>query len=161
MDQNCGAFAEWQIKGETVMNISERGLDLIKHHEGCCMEAYQDAVGIWTIGYGHTRGVLAGDTCMQEHANTWLVEDVQVAERCIDAVVTVPLSQNEFDALCSFTFNLGCQALRKSTLLRKLNEGDRIGALEEFHRWNLAGGKMLAGLTARREDERALFEGTA
>ena len=141
------------------MNISDRGLDLIKTHEGCRLEAYQDSVGVWTIGYGHTMGVKQGDTCTQEQAEAWLTEDVTtIAERCVNWLVKVPLTQSEFDALCSFSFNLGCSALRNSTLLKKLNASDYNGASLEFGKWDHAGGKQLAGLTARRTAEAELFE---
>ena len=140
------------------MNISDNGLDLIKKHEGLRLEAYQDSVGVWTIGYGHTAGVKEGDTCTEEEANAYLREDAKSAERCVNSCVAVPLTQNEFDALCSFAFNLGCTSLRNSTLLRKLNDSDFDGAAAEFQKWNHAGGKVLAGLTKRREDEAQLFE---
>lgn len=144
------------------MKISERGLEFIKQHEGCKLEAYQDSVGIWTIGYGHIVGVKQDDTCTQEQAEAWLMEDVaSISEKCINWMVKVPLTQPEFDALCSFTFNLGCSALRNSTLLKKLNQSDYDGASLEFHKWDHAGGKQIAGLTKRRADEAALFEATA
>ena len=143
------------------MNISERGLDLIKEFEQCRLEAYQDSVGIWTIGWGHIRGVKQGDTCTQEEADAWLQEDVASAEGCVSGAATVPLTQLEFDALCSFVFNLGCTALRNSTLLKKLNASDYDGAAAEFRKWNHAAGVELAGLTRRRLAERELFEATA
>ena len=143
------------------MNISDAGLELIREHEGCRLEAYQDSVGVWTIGYGHTSGVKQGDTCTAEEAEGWLSHDVGTAEYCIKQNVAVELTQGEYDALCSFTFNLGCSALRNSTLLRKLNAGDYDGAAAEFHKWNHAGGKVLAGLTARRQAEAEMFEATA
>jgi lysozyme len=143
---------------EDEMNVSDAGLALIREHEGCQLEAYQDSVGVWTIGYGHTRGVKRGDTCTQEQADAWLVEDVGSAENCVNNAVTVEMTQGEFDALVSFTFNLGCAALRNSTLLRKLNADDRDGAAAEFHKWNHAGGVALAGLTARRAAEAEMFE---
>jgi lysozyme len=143
------------------MNISERGLELIREHEGCRLEAYQDSVGIWTIGFGHTRGVKQGDVCTAEEAAAWLADDVKTAENCVSGAVSVELTQGEFDALVSFTFNLGCSALRNSTLLRKLNTADYDGAAAEFAKWNHAGGVVLAGLTARRQAEADRFEDTA
>ena len=140
------------------MNISDQGIELIKTHEGCRLEAYRDAIGIPTIGYGHTLGVNMGDTCSQEQTDEWLRSDVHSAENCIEKCVSVPLTQSEFDALCSFTFNLGCAALRNSSLLRKLNASDYDGAALEFAKWDHAGGKQLAGLTARRAAEAELFE---
>jgi lysozyme len=143
------------------MNISDKGLDLIKLHEGCKLIAYQDVVGIWTLGYGHIQGVRQGDTCTQEEADAWLRQDVHSAENCIEKSVSVSLTQCEFDALCSFVFNLGCAALRNSTLLRKLNSQDYDGAAAEFKKWDHAGGIQVAGLTKRRADEAELFEATA
>lgn len=143
------------------MNISEHGLSLIKEHEGLRLVAYQDSVGVWTIGYGHTKGVQAGQEITESYAEALLKEDVRAAENCIEKLVTVPLTQGEFDALCSFTFNLGCGALRNSTLLKKLNDSNYDGAAEEFKRWNHAGGKVLEGLTKRRLAEAQRFEATA
>lgn len=145
------------------MNISPRGLEFIRRMEACRLEAYQDSVGIWTIGYGHIRGpVREGDTCTQEQAEAWLLEDVaSIAERCIQNMVKVDLTQQEYDALCSFIFNLGCSAFRNSTLLRKLNDGDFDGAAEQFAKWNHADNKVILGLTHRRQAERELFESVA
>lgn len=146
------------IHQEPQVNISETGLDLIKRHEGLRLNAYQDSVGVWTVGYGSTKGVTEGMTITQEEADARLKTDVIAAEKCVNNCVAVPLSQNEFDALCSFAFNLGCGALRGSTLLRKLNDSDYDGASAEFKKWDHAGGKVLAGLTKRRADEAELFE---
>jgi len=143
------------------LNISEAGLELIREHEGCRLESYQDSVGIWTLGFGHTKGVKRGDICTAEQAEAWLAEDVKTAEQCIEANVTVPLTQGETDALGSFIFNLGCRAFKNSTLLRKLNEADYDGAAAEFKRWDHAGNVQLAGLTARRKAEADMFETTA
>ena len=140
------------------MNTSDAGLDLIKSHEGLRLRAYLDSVEIPTIGYGHTRGVELGMTCDEAQADAWLRDDVKIAERCVNGLVTVPLTQGEFDALVSFVFNLGCANLRESTLLRKLNDSDYDGAAQEFARWNHAGGEVVAGLTARRQAERQRFE---
>lgn len=143
------------------MNISDAGLDLIKKHEGCRLEAYRDSVGVLTIGYGSTLGVREGMVITQDQADERLAQDAHAAERCVNNCVSAQLSQNEFDALCSFVFNLGCASLRNSTLLRKLNAGDYDGAAEEFAKWNHAGGQVLAGLTARRADEAKLFDTAA
>ena len=141
------------------MNISEAGLALIREFEGCKLEAYLDSVGIPTIGVGHTAGVKMGDICTQDQADTWLRTDVQVAVRCVANSVTGVLSQGQIDALTSFVFNLGCGALRNSSLLRMLNAGHDDAAAQQFERWNHAGGRVLAGLTARREAEKELFLG--
>ncbi len=139
------------------MNISEAGFNLIRKFEGCRLLAYDDSVAIHTIGYGHTLGVCRGDTCTQEQAEQWLKEDARHAENCVNHSVSVALTQNEFDALVSFVFNLGCGALTGSTLLRKLNDGDPNGAGDQFGRWNKTGGIVLAGLMARRKAEADLF----
>lgn len=139
------------------MRTSQRGLSLIKSFEGLRLQAYQDAVSVWTIGYGTTRGVNAGMKISKEQAERMLLNDVQRFEPEVERLVTAPLSQNQWDALVSFTYNLGSANLESSTLLRKLNAGDYAGAAEQFPRWSKAGGKVLAGLTRRREAERALF----
>lgn len=145
------------------MNISEQGLELIRQHEGCRLESYQDSVGIWTLGYGHTKGVQRGTACTQEQAEAWLMDDVKEAEACIagNVLAFVPLTQGEYDALASFIFNLGCRAFKNSTLLKKLLASDYDGASLEFRKWSHAGGVELAGLVARREAERQMFESTA
>ena len=140
------------------MKIGQAGIDLIKEFEGCKLEAYLDSVGIPTIGYGHIKGVTLGMTCTQEDADEWLREDCKDAEACVNGAVSVPLTQNEFDSLVAFVFNLGCKSFRGSTLLRKLNDSDFDGAAAEFKRWDKAGGKELPGLLRRRLAEAALFE---
>lgn len=139
------------------MRTSQRGLSLIKSFEGLRLQAYKDAVGVWTVGYGTTRGVKAGMSINKEQAERMLLNDVQRFEPEIERLVTVPLSQNQWDAMVSFTYNLGAANLESSTLLRKLNAGDYAAAADQFPRWNKAGGKVLVGLTRRREAERALF----
>jgi lysozyme len=140
------------------MTPSEGAYKLIAEFEGCRLKAYQDSVGIWTIGYGHTDGVKEGDTCTQEKADDWLKADAEFASVAINGAVRVSLTQNEFDALVAFVFNVGAGAFRKSTMLRKINDGDYDGAALEFKRWSKAGGKELAGLARRRAAEAALFE---
>ncbi|MFV3380265.1 lysozyme [Pseudomonas sp. NY15354] len=139
------------------MRTSQRGLSLIKSFEGLRLQAYQDAVGVWTIGYGATRGVKAGMSISKEQAERMLLNDVQRFEPEVERLVTVPLSQNQWDALVSFAYNLGSANLESSTLRRLLNSGDYAAAADQFPRWNKAGGKVLAGLARRREAERALF----
>ena len=140
------------------MKIGDAGLALIKEFEGCRLQAYQDSVGVWTIGYGSTTDVAPGQIITQAEAEGRLMEDLKHAETCVNGAVTVPLVQNEFDALVAFVFNLGCGAFRKSTLLRKLLDSDFDGAALEFRRWDKAGGQVLAGLTRRRAAEERLFE---
>lgn len=141
-----------------VMQISKAGLDLIKQFEGLYLKAYRCPAGVPTIGYGHTAGVAMGQTITQQQADDYLRRDVRQFERAVARLVTVPLTQGQFDALVSFAFNLGEGALAQSTLLRMLNAGDYAGAAAQFDRWNKAGGRVLPGLVRRRAAERALFE---
>ncbi|SPO69493.1 lysozyme [Pseudomonas sp. JV241A] len=139
------------------MRTSQRGLSLIKSFEGLRLQSYQDAVGVWTIGYGTTRGIKPGMSITKEQAERMLANDVQRFEAEMERLVKVPLNVNQHDALISFTYNLGSANLESSTLLRLLNRGDYAGAAEQFPRWNKAGGKVLTGLVRRREAEQALF----
>lgn len=144
------------------MQTSKKGIALIKQFEGCKLTAYQDSVGVWTIGYGWTQPVdgkpiRAGMTIKQETAERLMKTGLVSYESDVSRLVKVGLTQGQFDALVSFTYNLGARSLSTSTLLRKLNAGDYAGAADEFLRWNKAGGKVLNGLTRRREAERALF----
>jgi len=144
------------------MQTSDKGIALIKQFEGCKLTAYQDSVGVWTIGYGWTQPVdgkqiRAGMVIKQEEADRLLKTGLVSYENDVSRLVKVGLTQGQFDALVSFTYNLGARSLSTSTLLRKLNAGDYAGASDEFLRWNKAGGKVLNGLTRRREAERALF----
>ena len=139
------------------MQISDAGLELIKRFEGVRLSAYDDGVGVWTIGVGHTKGVKPGDVSTAEQVDQWLREDAQEAEQAVNRLVRSPLSQAQFDALVSFVFNLGAGALERSTLLKRLNGRDYDAAANEFLRWNIAGGRVLAGLTKRRIAERMLF----
>ncbi|MGK3191546.1 lysozyme [Enterobacter soli] len=144
------------------MQTSDKGIALIKEFEGCKLTAYQDSVGVWTIGYGWTQPVdgkpiRAGMTIKQETAERLLKTGLVSYESDVFRLVKVGLTQEQFDALVSFTYNLGSRSLSTSTLLRKLNAGDYAGAAEEFLRWNKAGDKVLNGLKRRREAERALF----
>ena len=148
------------------MHISDEGLELIKHFEGCPTDeegnavAYQDAVGVWTIGYGHTKDVQEGDKWTKEKAEFMLWRELEDEyEVYINNYVHVPLNQQQFDALCSWVYNLGPANLKKSTLLRKLNNGEYKETPNQIKRWNKAGGKVLEGLVRRREAEALLFEG--
>lgn len=143
------------------MRTSQRGLSLIKSFEGLRLQSYQDAVGVWTIGYGTTRGVTGGMSISKEQAERMLLQDVQRFEPEVHRLVTAQLNQNQWDALVSFTYNLGSANLKSSTLRRLINAGDYAGAAEQFPRWNKAGGKVLPGLVRRRAAERDLFLGAA
>lgn len=146
-----------------MMTYSEDGLTLTKSFEGCRLKAYQDQGGVWTIGYGHTQYVNAGQTCSQELADAWLQTDLMSSANGVAIMVKVPLTQGQFDALVDFCFNLGRDPLRTSTLLRKLNSGDYGGAAEEFLKWDKVriNGVLTPakGLTRRRAAEKSLFEG--
>lgn len=143
------------------LSTSAAGVELIKQFEGLRLQSYQDSVGVWTIGYGHTRTAGPNQRISTDEAHRLLIQDVIDHEAHIKRLVKVPLSQGEFDALSSWVFNLGGGSLAGSTLLLKLNAGDYAGAASEFPRWNKAGGKVLAGLTRRRAAERKMFEGLA
>jgi GH24 family phage-related lysozyme (muramidase) len=135
---------------------------LIKHFEGFEATAYKDAVGVPTIGYGHTRTVSHADvrngrTITMDEAEVLLREDCASAEADVERLIDVPLNDNEFAALVSFTFNLGGGALKRSTLRRKLNGGDRDAVPSEMARWVRAGGRTLRGLVRRRNAEARLF----
>ena len=145
------------------MKTSQDGINLIKYFEGFRTKAYLDSVGVPTIGYGHTKGVKMGMIITETKAEELLREDLDYFEKKVLELVKVPLRQNEFDALVSFTFNLGEGNLKKSTLLKKLNNVSYTNPLlmaevaDEFLKWNKAGGKVLSGLTKRRMAEREMF----
>lgn len=142
------------------MNISEAGLYLITDFEKLRLTAYLDAVGKWTIGFGHTRSACAGMQISEARAYDLLEHDVENAEEAVNKFVRAPLTQNQFDALVSFVFNIGGAAFKSSTILRLINERAdpmRIGA--EFKRWVYGKGKRLAGLERRRTAERAMYLG--
>lgn len=141
------------------MKISERGLDLIKSYEKCRLVAFKPTPNdVWTIGWGHTGHDVDQHTVWtQQQADDGLVKDVGVSERCVNGCVTTELTQEEFDACVSLCYNIGCKAFRESTLVKLLNALDRIGAAEQFSRWNKQAGIELAGLTKRRESEKELF----
>ena len=139
--------------------ISQEGIELIKKFEGCKLESYKCAAGVWTIGYGSTKGISENMQISQERADMLLLEDVEVFEEAVNNLVEVDLEQNQFDALISWTFNLGPTNLKNSTLLKVLNNKDYDGVPAQIKRWNKAGGKVLQGLIRRREAEALLFEG--
>lgn len=140
------------------MKISAEALEPLKEHEGLRLHAYPDPASggaPWTIGYGHTRGVKKGDICTKERAHIWLLSDVQESEQAVEKLVNVPLTQSQFDALVSFTFNLGEGRLKGSTLLKKLNAGDYAGAAAEFVKWKKP--VSLPGILRRRQAETKWF----
>jgi len=141
------------------MRTSPKGIALIKEFEGLRLESYQCSAGKWTIGYGSTRGVKPAMTITPTEAEERLAFDLRHAEAAVERFAPATIRQHQFDALVSFAFNLGTEALRHSTLLAKLSRGDARGAAEEFDRWVYAGGKVLPGLARRRAAERVMFEG--
>lgn len=146
----------------TGMKTSKVGIDLISGFEDTVLQAYDDGVGVWTIGKGTTvypNGVKVkkGDTCTLDQANEYFSHDLKRFESSVNNLVKAPLSQNQFDALVSLTYNIGSGNFASSTLLKKLNAKDYAGAADQFPLWNKGGGKVLKGLVRRRADERALF----
>jgi len=138
-----------------------KGLALTEQFEGCRLTSYQDQKGVWTIGYGHTGPtVVRGLTITLEEAEKLLIGDVQIAASFVNRVVLVELTQNEFDALVDFVFNLGRGAFESSTLLRELNTGNFAAAAAQFDLWDRAGGAVVAGLLRRRQAETGLFSST-
>lgn len=140
------------------MRTSDEGIKFIKKHEGCRYEAYLDLGGVPTIGVGHTGPeVHMGMTITEQEAEDLLRKDLETAEKCVVNCVKVNITQPQFDALVSFTYNCGCGALRRSTLLQYLNDGQDDLAAKEFLRWSKVRGEESRGLRARREAERDLF----
>ena len=139
------------------MKTGSKGIDLIKHFEGCELEAYKCPAGGWTIGYGHIKGVKEGMTITEHQAEEMLKSELNEYEGYINNLVTAELNQNQFDAMVSWVYNLGGGNLKASTLLKVLNAGDYAGVPAQMMRWNKAGGKVLEGLTRRRQAEADLF----
>ena len=140
------------------MTMSHTGLKMIMQAEGLRLEAYRCPANVLTIGYGHTgTDVTEGMTINEAQAVEFLRDDVRFAEIGVRTYATVPLTQSQFDALVDFAYNCGVGAMRGSTMLKKLNSRDYLGASEEMLRWNRAGGKVMAGLTKRREAEKDMF----
>ena len=144
------------------MAVSPFGVDLICGFEGKRLTAYDDGVGVWTIGFGTTvypNGIKVkkGDTCTEAQAKTYMAHDLKKFESAVNNAVTVPLNQNQFDAMVSLAYNIGVGAFSNSTLLKKVNAKDFTGAGNEFLKWDKAGGKPLSGLTRRRQREKELF----
>lgn len=139
------------------MKFNDAGLKLITIFEGCKLTSYQDQAGVWTIGYGSTRGVTPGMVISQDAADQRLLDDLQETMTRVKQQITVPLSDCQFSALVCFAFNEGAGHLKSSTLEQKLNAGDYLGAADEFPKWDKVRGQEVAGLLRRRKAERALF----
>jgi len=144
------------------MHVSPSGVDLICNFEGLELKAYDDGVGVWTIGYGTTKypngiRVKKGDTCTLDQAKAYMQNDLKSFEQTVNNTVKVPLNQNQFDALVSLAYNIGSTAFKNSTLVRQLNEGNYKTAANQFNVWVNAGGKRMQGLVNRWAAERTLF----
>jgi len=160
VDQINHLVAGFQQKLKTV---STAGINLICSFEGLRLNAYDDGVGVWTIGFGTTiypNGIKVkkGDTCTEAQAKAYMAHDLKKFESAVNSAVTVPINQNQFDALVSLAYNIGTSGFKNSTLVKKLNAGDIRGAAAQFDVWNKGGGKVMQGLVNRRAVERKLFE---
>ena len=142
------------------MRTSQKGIDLIKEFEGFRKEAYLCPGLVWTIGYGHTRGVHEGDKITEREAEMLLREDLEEAEYVVDRLITAEIDQNQFDALVSLVYNIGSGNFHKSTIRRLINEGCwDIARLEHaWKMWNKSNGRVLKGLVRRREAEFELYK---
>lgn len=152
-----GWMIDYRVVTGNAQTISHTGIDLIKRFEGFRSNAYLCPGNIWTIGYGHTATAKAGMTITKQYAEILLVEDIKKFQSLVSQKVTVELNQNQFDALVSFTFNVGSSAFTNSTLRRLLNRGEYDLTAKEFHRWIYANGTKLPGLVRRRQAEYDLF----
>ena len=144
------------------MVVSLFGIDLICGFEGLRLKAYDDGVGVWTIGFGTTiypNGIRVkkGDTCTEAQAKAYMAYDLKKFESTVNSAVTVPLNQNQFDALVSLAYNIGTGAFSESTLVKKLNANNIRGAADQFDVWVNAGGKRMQGLVNRRAKEKEVF----
>ncbi|EPH35702.1 lysozyme [Acinetobacter gyllenbergii] len=151
-----------QLNPNQAMKTSRVGINLITSFEDLRLAAYDDGVGVWTIGFGTTvypSGVRVkkGDVCTKAQAVSFFQHDLRRFEAAVNQAVKVVINQNQFDALVSLTYNIGEQAFKDSTLLKKLNAGDFMGAADQFPQWNKGGGKVMKGLVRRRAAERELF----
>lgn len=143
-------------------DISEKGYEIIREFEGFRSTAYRDTGGVWTIGFGTIRypngvKVKQGDTCTREQAELWLKSDCLWVNACLDKYVKVKVSQNQFDALASFVYNVGETQFIKSTMLSLINQNNLTAAANQFDRWIFDNGKRIQGLVNRRAKEKALF----
>ncbi|QHH95401.1 lysozyme [Acinetobacter gyllenbergii] len=159
VDRFSEILDEYQSSG---MKTSQVGINLITSFEDLRLAAYDDSVGVWTIGYGTTvypNGIRVkrGDSCTKVQAMSFFQHDLRRFEAAVNQAVKVVVNQNQFDALVSLTYNIGEQAFKDSTLLKKLNASDFMSAADQFPKWNRGGGKVLRGLVRRRAAERALF----
>lgn len=150
------------IQDKQKYSLSDNGMKLLEQFEGLRLEAYLDSASIATIGWGSIKypngnKVKLGDKITKSQAKEYKLHDLKEFESTVNTSVKVPLTQNQYDALVSLSYNIGSGAFKNSTLLKKLNSGDYKGAAEQFLVWNKAGGKKVQGLVNRREAERNLF----
>lgn len=142
------------------MRTSKKGIELLKRFEGFMPEAYRCPAGVLTIGYGHTSGVREGDRVTEEEAEKLLRSDLMDAEEDVERLVRVPLTQNQFDALVSFVYNVGMGSFFSSTLLKKINNDPNDPTIpDEFRKWVKAAGETLPGLVKRRDAEAKMYAG--
>jgi lysozyme len=141
----------------SMMKMSEKGLALLKDFEGCRLTAYPDITGVPTIGYGFTVGVNLGDTMTQAECDDRLLRELTPYESAVWNATGGNVTQNEADALTSFSWNVGIAGMQKSSVIKAHNKGDKQAAARSFGLWNKAGGKPIAGLTRRRAAEAALY----
>lgn len=142
------------------MKTSAKGREFIKGFEQLRLKAYPDpGTGgkPWTIGWGHTKGVMQGDRITQEQAEAFFSEDLAVFELTVNSAIKRPMTQNQFDAMVSLAFNIGGPNFAQSTLVKKFNAGDVQGAADQFPRWKFANGNEMLGLIKRRAAEREMF----
>jgi lysozyme len=141
----------------SMMKMSETGLALLKDFEGCRLTAYPDITGVPTLGYGFTVGVNLGDTMTQAECDDRLLRELTPYESAVWNATGGNVTQNEFNALTSFSWNVGIAGMQKSSVIKAHNKGDKQAAARAFGLWNKAGGKPIAGLTRRRAAEAALY----
>ena len=143
----------------TLMKISQKGIDLIKKFEGCKLYAYRDSVGVLTIGYGHTKNVKAGMAITQQQAETFLKDDIKPIETLLNGM-GINYTQNQFDALTSWIFNLGQGNFKSSTMYKHIvGKKSDVEITDQMVKWYNAGGKPLLGLKKRRAEEANMFLG--
>ena len=144
-------------------HINERGIEIVKSFEGISLEPYLCPANVWTVGYGATVGSDGGpidpdmEPISEDEAEALLLRDLESSEGWVSRLIKTALTENQFSALVSFTFNLGAGSLQRSTLRMKLNRSEYQSAADEFPKWRMAGGRVLAGLVRRRASERKLF----
>lgn len=137
--------------------VCDEAIEIIKKFEGLRLKAYKCPSGVWTIGYGHTKGVIKGQVITSEQAESLLMGDITEACHIVSDLIEIPLSNYQFSALVSFVFNVGYTRFAKSTIRKLINNGDLKRAVDQFDRWVYSGTTVLQGLVKRRAEEKALF----